>query len=440
MKPLLCAITLLAAFLEGNLQAQIYADFTVSHPGITGGSGTFRVRLDYDKAPRTCANFIGLATGQKAWLDTTTGKVVTGKKYYDGLTFHRLAYGFVLQGGDPRGNGSGGPGYVFQDEFHPSLRHANKYVVSMANSGACSNGSQFFITLVDDHPALPNLDDKHSIFGEVVDDSILAGSRALIDGFTNSTNFPTTGTTPDTPITIDSVVIFGPSLPGFDIDSPALLLPKVKGVENKVSHDPAADTYTVTWDSKAQMEYLPAYSFDLSSWVFKTNRFILSLDLEDDYQDVVTGITTAQFFSRLIEVDYSMMTNAPSDLAGNGRKFVIDMANSEAVTLTFDGAGGGTWSHSEGATGNLSDVLWSDGAPSSGKYPYSSPQAKFIPLGALAASFDIPVGSEQWHSFNFPVSFHAADNGWCDGLVVVPDSVGVGTATKDKRVSFTYIP
>jgi len=146
-----------------------------------GGSllGTFRARLEYDKAPRTCANFIGLATGQRAWLDETTGAIRNGTPYYDGLKFHRLDHDFVIQGGDPRGNGSGGPGYGFQDEFHSSLRHSGRYILSMANSGTNTNGSQFFITLED----ASFLDDKHSVFGEVIDDSSYPNSRALIDSF-----------------------------------------------------------------------------------------------------------------------------------------------------------------------------------------------------------------------------------------------------------------
>ena len=164
--------------------AQIYADLT-----LTQGStslGTARVLLYHDKAPRTVANFIGLATGQRNWIDISTGRVQVGRPFYDGLTFHRLIHNFMIQGGDPLGNGMGGPGYKFQDEFHPTLSHDSEYILSMANSGANTNGSQFFITL----STPTNLDFKHSIFGKVIDDATYPNSRALIDGFKDATAFP----------------------------------------------------------------------------------------------------------------------------------------------------------------------------------------------------------------------------------------------------------
>lgn len=99
------------------LTGQIYADFTVS----SGDTeiGTFRARLDYDKAPRTCANFIGLATGERPWVDVTTNRIAEGTPFYDGLIFHRLIHNFVIQGGSSNGSGTAGSGYVIQDEFHP---------------------------------------------------------------------------------------------------------------------------------------------------------------------------------------------------------------------------------------------------------------------------------------------------------------------------------
>ncbi|MBI4266277.1 MAG: peptidylprolyl isomerase [Acidobacteria bacterium] len=135
----------------------VYAQFVTSE-------GTFTVRLFDQEAPRTVENFVGLAEGTKEWMDPRTNQKVK-KPYYDGVIFHRVIDGFMIQGGDPLGQGIGGPGYTFADEFHPKLRHHKPGILSMANRGPNTNGGQFFITLA----PTPHLDDRHSVFGEVVD-------------------------------------------------------------------------------------------------------------------------------------------------------------------------------------------------------------------------------------------------------------------------------
>lgn len=126
--------------------------------------GDFKVRLHDDKAPKTVANFTGLVEGTKEWTDPKSRQKVT-RPFYDGLIFHRVIDGFMLQGGCPMGNGTGGPGYQFADELGPGLRHDRPGLLSMANSGPNTNGSQFFVTLV----PTPWLDNKHAIFGEVIE-------------------------------------------------------------------------------------------------------------------------------------------------------------------------------------------------------------------------------------------------------------------------------
>ncbi len=135
----------------------VYAQFVTSE-------GPFTVRLFDQEAPNTIENFVGLAEGTKEWTDPRTNKKVS-TPYYDGVIFHRVIKGFMVQSGDPLGQGIGGPGYKFKDEFHPTLRHSKAGILSMANSGPNTNGGQFFITL----GATPHLDDRHSVFGEVVE-------------------------------------------------------------------------------------------------------------------------------------------------------------------------------------------------------------------------------------------------------------------------------
>ncbi|HSK09595.1 MAG TPA: peptidylprolyl isomerase [Vicinamibacterales bacterium] len=140
---------------ESKLKPGTYAHFVTTE-------GDFTVRLFEKEAPKTVANFAGLAEGT---IDPATGKPGKSKPFYNGLVFHRIIQGFMIQGGDPLGTGTGGPGYRFADEFHPKLRHSKAGILSMANAGPNTNGSQFFVTL----GPTPHLDNKHSVFGEVVE-------------------------------------------------------------------------------------------------------------------------------------------------------------------------------------------------------------------------------------------------------------------------------
>src|SRR6195256_4315618 len=156
---------------------EIYAAFDTTE-------GKFKVKLFADQAPKTVDNFVSLAEGTK-----------TGKPFYDGTIFHRVIPDFMIQGGCPEGTGRGGPGYKFADEFHPTLKHPKPGLLSMANAGPGTNGSQFFVTVA----ATPWLDNKHSIFGEVVE------GQDVADKISNAPR--DAGDRPKAPITLNKVRI-----------------------------------------------------------------------------------------------------------------------------------------------------------------------------------------------------------------------------------------
>ncbi|MFJ4670825.1 peptidylprolyl isomerase [Kitasatospora purpeofusca] len=142
--------------------------------------GDIEIRLFPDHAPRTVKNFVELATGEREWIDPATGQPSTAP-LYDGTVFHRVIEGFMIQGGDPLGNGTGGPGYKFADEFHPDLAFTKPYLLAMANAGPGTNGSQFFVTV----GTTTWLTGKHTIFGEVTTDA----ARRVVDAIaTTETN------------------------------------------------------------------------------------------------------------------------------------------------------------------------------------------------------------------------------------------------------------
>ena len=156
----LALVTAIPATAQEKAQGKKRAPGTYAH--FVTNHGEFTVKLLPEKAPKTVANFVGLAEGT---IDPATGKPGKSKPYYDGLTFHRIIDGFMIQGGDPTGTGSGGPGYRFADEIDRAHKFDKAGIMAMANAGPNTNGSQFFITVAP-YPQLPT---NYTIFGEVVD-------------------------------------------------------------------------------------------------------------------------------------------------------------------------------------------------------------------------------------------------------------------------------
>ncbi|MFI8517476.1 peptidylprolyl isomerase [Streptomyces sp. NPDC085481] len=169
---------------------QLYATLKTSQ-------GDIEIRLLPFHAPKTVRNFVELARGEREWTHPATG-TVSSDPLYDGTVFHRVIKGFMIQGGDPLGNGTGGPGYEFADEFHPELFFDKPYLLAMANAGPGTNGSQFFITV----GATTWLNRKHTIFGEVVGEA----SKKVVDAIAAAETNPRTER-PVEDVVVETVVI-----------------------------------------------------------------------------------------------------------------------------------------------------------------------------------------------------------------------------------------
>lgn len=152
---------------------KLYATLKTNH-------GDIEIELLPNFAPKTVRNFVELATGEREWTRPTDGQKTTDP-LYDGTVFHRVISGFMIQGGDPLGNGTGGPGYQFADEFHPDLAFTKPYLLAMANAGPGTNGSQFFITVA----PTAWLTRKHTVFGEITDKASQKVVDAIAGGATN---------------------------------------------------------------------------------------------------------------------------------------------------------------------------------------------------------------------------------------------------------------
>lgn len=194
-----------------DLKDGLYAEFETN-------KGDFVAQLHYKKTPMTVANFVSLAEGSNKMVDSA----YAGKKFYNGLTFHRIIKDFMIQGGDPQGNGQGGPGYNFPDEFDTTLVHDSKGMLSMANAGPGTNGSQFFITLA----PTPHLNNKHTIFGKIVVGQKVVDSIGIVE-----TEEP--GDKPVEPVTINELNIIRKGKEAKKFDAPKVFKERLDAYEGE---------------------------------------------------------------------------------------------------------------------------------------------------------------------------------------------------------------
>lgn len=260
MKPVLfLRLAALATLLFTGLPLRAEPATDGLYAGFVTTQGTFWCRLEFTKAPRTVANFVSLAEGTRNWIDNTTAKIVR-RPFFQGIRFHRVIKSFMIQSGSPNGQGTDGPGYQFADEFHSDLKHSKPGVLSMANSGRNSNGSQFFVTVTN----TAWLDGKHSVFGEVVEgmDLVHAISNVATD----------TSDRPLTPVVINEVRILriGAAAQAFRPEDITPSLPDVGVVPTAIQL--TTNQLALLVDSRTN-HYLHAYiTTDLQNWTWQLIR------------------------------------------------------------------------------------------------------------------------------------------------------------------------
>jgi len=297
-------------------QDGIYADFSTS-------MGDFTCQLRYDKAPRTVANFMALATGERGWLNIPTGDAKR-TPYYNGIIFHRVISGFVIQGGSPNGLGTDGPGYAFQDEFDPTLRHNAAGVLSMANSGPNSNGSQFFVTLAQ----TSHLDDVHSVFGTVTSGMavVQAIGGVAVDG----------GGKPLAPVVMNSVTIrrMGVAAEAFDIHAQGL--PGVGGAVPALVKTGASSA--LQFNRSLYSEYWLYNATNLTTWTRQRLGLYVSTPPTVDLDVTASAVGQSQFY-RIPQITYPGPIFTPPTVSGGTLSLIFNGTNSLVIALNTSGGG-----------------------------------------------------------------------------------------------------
>ncbi len=227
------------------------------YAGFVTAQGTFWAWLEYQRAPRTVGNFVSLAEGTRDWIDFPTARIVR-RPFFNGLTFHRVIDKFMIQGGSPNGQGTDGPGYQFADEFHAELKHVSHGILSMANSGKNSNGSQFFVTVTN----TPWLDNLHTVFGRVVEGIEIVHALSKMP--------TTTGDRPVTPIVLQEVRVLrvGAEAQAFLPSAVTPAPPTVEVVPTALLYSPGR--LNVLLQSRTNRHQHAFFSPDLQEWAAQT--------------------------------------------------------------------------------------------------------------------------------------------------------------------------
>jgi len=308
--------------------------------------GSFTCKLEYAVAPKAVANFIGLATGQRAWLDLPSGRARTNA-FYNGLIFHRVVPGFVIQAGSPNAQGTDGPGYVFPDEISPSLRFTNTGILAMANSGTNSNGSQFFITATN----TSFLNDGYTIFGELAGGTnvVLAINQVATNG----------NSRPLTNVVIQNVAIrrIGTAAQAFDINAQSL--PVVTNLLLKITN--GAGQVSLSFSNRLYADNRLYAGTDLKTWTAN----LLGIEISSPITNTIYRPKDASlgFFS-IAQVQYASSTFAPKMVQSRKLVMTFTSGTSGVITNNFNSGTGGTYSYTSGTTssGTIDSYSWTQEA------------------------------------------------------------------------------
>lgn len=323
-------------FISASLGAWLsLSAFTPTEDGIYAtfetNMGQFTAVLYYEQTPMTVANFIGLAEGSRNWIDPRNAEV-SNRPYYNGITFHRVIANFMIQGGSPSGLGTDGPGYNFPDEFVEGLIHDSAGLLSMANSGPSTNGSQFFITVA----PTPWLDNKHTVFGRIVDgyDQVEAISKVATDNNARPANN----------VRIDRLIItrHGSAASAFDIHQQSL--PSIEPLSPQIRH---------VDDQLIAIIPMPPNS---QSFAYQTKNFIQwnrintpiynMVQPEENFPLLSASASEKSIFYRFARLNYPFQIFSPVDLIG--RKMILNIPYEGGVHVlrlefTTENAGTGTF-------------------------------------------------------------------------------------------------